>query len=109
MRRGATVTDARLDGRHRGSGWRTVRRVMPYLWPVGQAWVKRRVLLSLAMLLVAKLVAVGTPFFYKAAVDALSGEGSADAAWTLGAGAVGLTVAYGMARVLNIGLQSCAT
>ena len=57
------------------------------------------------MLLLAKLVAVGTPFFYKAAVDALSGEASADAGWTLGAGAVGLTVAYGMARLMNIGFQ----
>ncbi|WP_102109258.1 ABCB family ABC transporter ATP-binding protein/permease [Oceaniglobus roseus] len=87
------------------AGLSVIRRVAPYLWPEGLAWVKRRVVLALAMLLISKVVAVGTPFFYKAAVDALSGEGAADAAWTLGAGAVGLTVAYGMARAMNIGFQ----
>jgi len=76
--------------------------VAPYLWPDGQAWVKRRVVAALAMLFVAKLIAIGTPFFYKAAVDSLAGEGQ-DAAWMLGAGAIGLTVAYGMARLLNVG------
>jgi len=85
-------------------GWSTIRRVAPYLWPDGQAWVKRRVVFALIALFVAKLVAVGTPYFYKAAVDALSGEGQ-NPAWMLGAGAVGLTVAYGMARLMNVGFQ----
>lgn len=88
------------------SGWATIMRVAPYLWPKeGGGWVKRRVVLALVALVMAKLIAVGTPFFYKAAVDALSGESSADAAWTLGAGAIGLTVAYGVARLMNTGLQ----
>ena len=86
------------------NGWRTIRRVAPYLWPEGQGWVKRRVVLAICLLVLAKLVAVGTPFFYKAAVDALAGEGQ-QAAWMLGAGAVGLTVAYGMARLMNVGFQ----
>ena len=86
------------------TGWAIIRRVMPYLWPEGQGWVKRRVTAALAMLVVAKVIAVTTPFFYKAAVDALTGE-VPSAAWTLGAGAVGLTVAYGVARALNIGFQ----
>jgi ATP-binding cassette subfamily B protein len=53
---------------------------------------------------VAKLIGVGTPFFYKAAVDTLAGEGQS-AAWMLGAGAVGLTVVYGMARLMTVGFQ----
>ena len=81
-----------------------MRQVAPYLWPEGQGWVKRRVVLALAALVLAKLVAVGTPFFYKAAVDALAGEGDT-AAWMLAFGAVGLTVAYGGARLLNVGFQ----
>lgn len=88
------------------SGLATIVRVSPYLWPkVGGTWIKRRVVLALIALFAAKLIAVGTPFFYKAAVDALSGDASADAAWTLGAGAIGLTVAYGVARLMNVGLQ----
>ncbi|MEI4262211.1 ABCB family ABC transporter ATP-binding protein/permease [Roseovarius sp. D0-M9] len=87
------------------SGWATILRVAPYVWPRKEGgWVKRRVILALAALVAAKLIAVGTPFFYKAAVDTLSGEGT-DPAWALGAGAIGLTVAYGMARLMNTGLQ----
>ncbi|MBJ3763564.1 ABC transporter ATP-binding protein/permease [Maribius pontilimi] len=86
------------------SGLSVIARVAPYLWPDDQPWVKRRVVIALVALFVAKLVAVVTPFFYKAAVDALAGEGT-QAAWMLGAGAVGLTVAYGVSRAMNVGFQ----
>jgi len=85
----------------RRSGIRTIRRVMPYLWPSDQPWVKRRVVLALLALLLGKIVAVGTPLLYKQAVDALAGEGVSP----LMLGAVGLTVAYGMARLLSNGFQ----
>ncbi|MDJ0825430.1 MAG: ABC transporter ATP-binding protein/permease [Rhodobacter sp.] len=98
-----TITD--WDGETaRKSGWRTIRRVAPYLWPEGQAWVKWRVVLALAALFLAKVVAVGTPFFYKAAVDALAGE-AVDPVLMLAVGAVGLTVAYGVARLMTVGFQ----
>ena len=84
-------------------GWNVIRKVAPYLWPAGETGVKVRVVLALAMLLVAKLISVATPLFYKHAVDALSAE--ADPALRLGMGAVGLTVAYGMARLMNVGLS----
>lgn len=100
MRRRTTLTTTEMPA----DGWATIRRVAPYLWPDGQGWVKRRVVLALLALVVAKLIAVGTPFFYKAAVDALAGEGDT-AAWMLAYGAVGLTVAYGMARLMNVGFQ----
>ncbi|MFY9240746.1 MAG: ABC transporter ATP-binding protein/permease [Roseovarius sp.] len=100
MRPGPDPIDAEMPA----SGWRTIARVAPYLWPPEAPWVKRRVVMSLVVLFLAKLIAVGTPFFYKAAVDALAGEGQ-DAAWMLGAGAVGLTVAYGVARLMNVGFQ----
>ncbi|WP_432612909.1 ABCB family ABC transporter ATP-binding protein/permease [Litoreibacter halocynthiae] len=88
----------------RKDGFRVVRKVVPYLWPDDQPWVKRRVVFALTFLIISKLVAVGTPVLYKGAVDALSGDAS-DAGWMLALGAVGLTVAYGMARVMNIGFQ----
>ena len=89
----------------RKSGWRTVRKVAPYLWPDDLPWVKRQVVLALVALFVSKVVAVINPFFFKAAVDTLSGQGEMNAAWTLGLGAVGLTVAYGVARLMNVGFQ----
>ena len=85
-------------------GWRIVKRVAPYIWPEGAPWVKRRVVIALIMLFAAKLVAVGTPFLYKGAVDKLGADGT-DAAWMLGAGAIGLTVAYGVARLMTVGFQ----
>ena len=99
-----TTTDAKDSGEVSASGMRTIRKVLPYLWPQDQAWVKRRVVLSLTILFVAKLVSVGTPFFYKAAVDALTGEAVSGAAM-LAFGAVGLTIAYGTARLMNVGFQ----
>lgn len=80
------------------SGFQTILRVLPYLWPKGQAWVKRRVVLALVMLVVAKLVSFVTPMLYKQAVDVLAKD-APDAATMMGLAAVGLTVAYGMARL----------
>jgi len=83
------------------SGLRTIKRVIPYLWPKHLSWVKRRVVISMIILLLAKVVTVVTPVFYKGAVDALAGEGVR----MLALGAVGLTVAYGMARLMSNGFQ----
>jgi ATP-binding cassette subfamily B protein len=88
----------------RRSGMRTIRKVMPYLWPKGETWAKQRVVIAVIALLIAKVVTVGTPFFYKAAVDALA-QDAPSPAWALGAGAIGLTVAYGMARLMSVGFQ----
>ncbi|WP_299815687.1 ABC transporter ATP-binding protein/permease [uncultured Jannaschia sp.] len=81
-----------------------IRRVAPYLWPEGQTDMKVRVVTALTMLVVAKLIAVSTPFFYKAAVDALAPE-TIPPAFALGLGAVGLTIVYGLARAMNSGFQ----
>ncbi|MEM7089228.1 MAG: metal ABC transporter permease, partial [Pseudomonadota bacterium] len=80
------------DDDARRAGWRTIRKVAPYLWPDDEPWVKRRVVLAMVMLVCAKLIAVCTPILYKGAVDALAGEGVPP----LALGAVGLTVAYGV-------------
>ncbi|MCF6445414.1 ABC transporter ATP-binding protein/permease [Nereida sp. MMG025] len=84
------------------SGWRTIKRVAPYMWPAEHPWVKRRVVAALAVLVMAKVIAVATPQFYKYAVDSLTGE---EGATMLAIGAIGLTVAYGMARLMTVGFQ----
>ena len=96
----AEAANAKLADAERRSGWRTIRRVAPYLWPDEHPWVNKRVVGAMAILILAKLIAVGTPMLYKAAVDTLGGEASA-----MMLGAVGLTVAYGMARLLTNGFQ----
>ncbi|MGY6632189.1 MAG: ABCB family ABC transporter ATP-binding protein/permease [Alkalilacustris sp.] len=94
----------RSDAAERRSGWRTIRRVAPYVWPSDTLWVRRRVVGALVALVLAKLVAVGTPYLYKLAVDTLGGAAEGPAT-LLALGAVGLTVAYGLARLMTVGFQ----
>ena len=94
----ANLSNAKIDG------WKTITRVSPYMWPKGQFWVKWRVVVALALLLVSRLVSVATPLVYKWAVDSF-GDTPSTPAFMLGLGAVGLTVAYGVARLMNVGFQ----
>lgn len=87
--------------RQQGSGKRTIRKVMPYLWPEGQFWVKWRVVVAMVLLLLAKLVAVATPYIFGQSVDALADNGTGQ--FVLGA--VGLTLAYGSVRLLAVVFQ----
>ncbi len=95
-------TPPSLDAKaERRSSWSIIARVIPYLWPEDKAWVKYRVVIAMAALLLSKLIGTYTPFLYRDAVDSLSANGVSD----LVLGAVGLTVAYGVARIMSNGLQ----
>ena len=96
-----TASAEELARQEKRSGMRTIRKVLPYLWNDEEPWVKRRVVLALLALLLSKLIAVGVPMVYKAAVDSLAGEGVSP----MLLGAVGLTVAYGMGRLMTVGFQ----
>jgi ATP-binding cassette, subfamily B, heavy metal transporter len=78
-----------------------IRHVLPYLWPQDAAWVRYRVVGSLFLLLFAKLMALWAPLLYGRAVDSLSQTWASD----LLLGAVGLTAAYGLAKVASSGFQ----
>ncbi|MCR9156335.1 MAG: ABC transporter ATP-binding protein/permease [Rhodobacteraceae bacterium] len=95
-----TTTDAEMAANERRSGLRTIRKVGPYLWPDHKPWVKRRVVIALVSLVLAKVVNMLAPLFFGKAVDALSGQAS-----DLVLGGVGLTLAYGVARLMNVGFQ----
>jgi ATP-binding cassette subfamily B protein len=73
---------------------RALSAVLPYLWPKESRDLRLRVVLAVACLILAKLITVGVPLLYKAAVDRLAP----------GTGAfivvpVFLIIAYGGARV----------
>ena len=80
---------------------RTVKRVSPFLWPVGNFDLRARVVLALLALVATKFVAIIAPILQAWAVDDLAGSGVPDFAL----GAIGLTVAYGMARIATNGFQ----
>ncbi|MDO6800574.1 ABCB family ABC transporter ATP-binding protein/permease [Shimia thalassica] len=96
-----SASESEIAKEERRSGLRTLRKVFPYIWPEDAPWVKRRVLIALGLLIIAKLIAVYTPILYKGAVDSLADEGVPP----LALGAVGLTVAYGVARMMTVGFQ----
>ena len=87
----------------RQSSVRVLRKVAPYLWPEApeMAWVRKRVVWAIVVLVLSKVVTVITPQFYRGAVDALAADGVP----MLALGAVGLTIAYGMARLMGVGFQ----
>ncbi|RMD86490.1 MAG: ABC transporter ATP-binding protein/permease [Alphaproteobacteria bacterium] len=76
-----------------------LRRLVPYLWPAGRWDLRLRVLVAGILLVVAKLLTVYTPFFYKRAVDLLE-----DPAARAIAVPVALLAAYGLARFLAVAL-----
>lgn len=86
----------------------TLRALWPYLWPEGRADLRVRVLITLALLFLAKFATLAVPFFFKWATDALAAvpdgqKDGADIAWLLAAPVV-LTVAYGASRMVMAGV-----
>jgi len=87
----------------------TIVRIWPYLWPVGRRDLQQTVIVSLALMVVAKLVTVAMPFTYKWATDALvavsggrlpAGESMG---WIVGA-PLAAVVLYGLTRIVMSGL-----
>lgn len=93
-----------VENQARESGWHTIRKISPYLWPEDKPWVKQRVVIAMVALGISKLVAVFAPFLYKAVVDLLAGE-SNEQEWLFTLGAIGLVVAYGMNQVFKVGFE----
>jgi ATP-binding cassette, subfamily B, heavy metal transporter len=76
----------------------TIRSLLPYLWPRGDAGARSRVLLATLCLVLAKVATVYTPFVYAKAVDALSPKGNAIIILP-----AALIVAYGLTRLAAAG------
>ncbi len=88
----------------------TLVNLWPYMWPTGRADLKARVLWATFFLILAKLVLLSVPYFFKWATDALNGklDLSGTVAGLLPAfllGAVVLVIAYNFTRILQVGLN----
>ncbi|TCQ28781.1 ABCB family ABC transporter ATP-binding protein/permease [Rhizobium sp. PP-CC-3G-465] len=89
-----------------GNPLRTILNLWPYMWPSDRADLKMRVVWATVILLIAKVVLLLVPYFFKWATDALNGR--ADMSGVLPAvmtGALMLVVAYNLARLLQAGLN----
>lgn len=76
--------------------WKTLKTLLPYLWPKDATNLRIRVVIALLLLAAAKATNVSVPLFYKEAVDALSLNETTG----LIAVPIFLLVAYGLARVM---------
>jgi len=79
------------------SQWKIIRDLMAYLWPKDKLSFKVRVVIALSFLILAKLLNVQVPFFFKSIIDGMNID------WTNQVGMVsaiigGTILAYGGAR-----------
>ncbi len=89
-----------------GNPLQTIINLWPYMWPSDRIDLKMRVVWATVILLVAKVVLLLVPYFFKWATDALNGKtdlvGVLPVFFT---GAVMLVLAYNLARLLQAGLN----
>lgn len=82
-----------------GDDWKTIRALLPYLWPATRFDLRLRVAMAMALLFAAKGATVVVPVILKYAVDGLSSP-----AQMIGIAAVpvALLLAYGAARIVSL-------
>lgn len=80
-------------GRADADGLSTLRRFLPYLWPADAPGLRARLLIALALVLLAKAITLAMPFAYKGVIDRMSGVADASILITLA-----LVLAYAGAR-----------
>ncbi|HTV71609.1 MAG TPA: ABC transporter ATP-binding protein/permease [Rhizobiaceae bacterium] len=89
-----------------GSTLKTISNLWPFMWPADRPDLKMRVAWATFFLVLAKVILVAVPYFFKWATDALSGEGGAPALMpAVLAGPVMLVVAYNAVRIFQTGLN----
>src|SRR5690606_9265144 len=78
----------------------------PYMWPADRADLKLRVVWASIFLVIAKLVLVLVPYFFKWATDALTGELAVPAYVPAILAAPGMVaLAYNVVRVVQLGFN----
>jgi len=83
-----------------GSTLTTLANLWPYIWPSDRPDLKKRVLMAVFALVIAKFVTVLSPYFFAWATDALTGEGADLPAFLVAP--IMLVLAYNAARVLAV-------
>lgn len=100
-----TVADKTVSAES-GSTMKTLRNLWPYMWPAERPDLKMRVVWATVLLVIAKLVLVAVPYFFKWATDALAGDFKSPPplpAFLLAP--VILVVAYNLIRITQLGFN----
>lgn len=87
--------------------WSTMSQLWPYMWPDGRADLKMRVVLSMAALVLAKVITVLVPYLYAFATDALAGKSGVPQQTLMWLTyPVAMVVAYNVGRILLNGFNN---
>ncbi len=89
------------DARPMPPAWATLRRFFIYLWPADAPALRRRVVLSMLLVLLAKAAGLSMSFLYKDAIDRMA-PGMEPAVGL----AVALVCAYAAARFVSVALDN---
>ncbi|MGN6145690.1 MAG: ABCB family ABC transporter ATP-binding protein/permease, partial [Mesorhizobium sp.] len=85
---------------------KTLRNLWPYMYPSDRPDLRWRVTWATLLLIVAKLVLVAGPYFFKWATDALAGTGKYSPPLpAILTGAVALVIAYNFLRLVQLGFN----
>jgi ATP-binding cassette subfamily B protein len=85
---------------------KTLRNLWPYMYPSDRPDLRWRVTWATLLLIVAKLVLVAGPYFFKWATDALAGTGKYSPPLpAILTGAVALVIAYNFLRLAQLGFN----
>jgi ATP-binding cassette subfamily B protein len=84
--------------------WPALIQLWPYVWPSQRADLRRRIFVSLALLVLAKLATIAVPFAFKWATDALAQIRDGSVPASVLAGPAALTLLYAGLRILMAGL-----
>jgi ABC-type transport system involved in Fe-S cluster assembly fused permease/ATPase subunit len=89
-----------------GSTFRTLANLWPYMWPADRADLKVRVAWATLFLVLAKLILILVPYFFKWSTDALVGElQPADYIPAVLVAPVMLVLAYNVVRIVQLGFN----
>ncbi|WP_336276282.1 ABCB family ABC transporter ATP-binding protein/permease [Bartonella sp. CB178] len=103
MKQNTTIKTVSSDT---GQVFRTLYNLLPYMWPADRRDLKMRVMWAVFYLILAKLVLVSVPYFFKYATDSI-GASFKLSTWLLSSwvASVMLILAYNAARVVQAGLN----
>ncbi|MBC2670701.1 ABCB family ABC transporter ATP-binding protein/permease [Novosphingobium piscinae] len=94
----------RTDAAASHAGWATMRRFLPYLWPVDNPALRRRIVGATLLILAAKASTLALPYAYKRAIDAMSGPAVANGTgYTI---ALAFVLAYALGRFAGVAFDN---
>ncbi len=87
--------------------WTVFKGLLPFVWPAGRPDLRLKVMIAFGVLVLAKLVTIAVPIFFKWATDALTAERTpgSPGAEAVAIGATALILAYGAGRVMMMVLN----